>query len=474
MKNIWSTLRFQLAAWNVLTVLITALIILIGVRQGVEWALLHEMDQILREDAHEVVLALQDIDPRNFEQITNLISRKADGHRRHGWYMQLLDENRKALWSSQGVPDFPSSLALVPLNQPLSVENHRLLVLPTRVETSNVHYLKLGVHLDFLQRDMATIDRLVLGSMGIVLIVAPLLGYWLASHTARIIGGIIDTANQLEPASLEDRLPVRGTGDELDQLALTINRLLDRIATYLSQKRDFLADSAHELRSPLAAIRSSAEVALSRDRTIQEYQNLLEEIIEEGTALELIVNQLLLIAESETGSLIYDVHPLAFGLLVKRSTEIFQDVAELKNITLRTELVFNVWLRGNPQLLRQLVNNLIDNALKYTPEGGTVWIRLEFFNQKQNVRLTVQDTGIGIPPEDIPKVFDRFYRADKARPRTEQATGLGLSICKAVVAAHHGTISCESQLGQGSIFRVEFPCIPETERPTEDRPTSIG
>lgn len=459
LKKLWSTLRFRLAVWNAVVVLLTALVILAGLRQGVRWAILHEMDMILQEDALEVTLALQQIQSQDFEQITSEISRKATGHRRHGWFMQLLDENHHIIWASVNSPQPELIPAGTLQTLPHTVENYRLLLHEVPSNSNSVRFLCLGVSLEFLEQDMATIDRLVLLTLCCAMIAAPLIGYWLAARAARTIGEIIQTAQRLRPHHMEERLPVRGTGDELDQLSLTINGMLDRIAEYLEQKRDFLANSAHELRTPLAAIRSSVEVTLSRDRSLEEYQELLEEIIEQGTALELLVNQLLLISESESEHIQYDFQPVEFDQIIARSVDMFSGVAEQRNITIELKIDQHVSIQGNQQLLRQLVNNLIENAIKYTPAGGHIFVHLSTENSTGTAILCVRDSGMGIQEEDLPRVFDRFYRAEKSRSRhvANSGVGLGLSICKAVVYAHEGQIYCHSHPQKGSSFFVELP-----------------
>ena len=165
--------------------------------------------------------------------------------------------------------------------------------------TSPPVIIRVGTSLSLIDDDLNRIDRLVLISAAVVFVAAPLLGYWLAGRMTGYLAEVIHTAARLHPDQLQERLPLRGTDDELDQLAKTINLLLDRIARHLQERRDFLANAAHELRTPLAAIRSSAEVALGGDRSAEEYEELLGEIIEEGIALEALVNQLLLLSETE-------------------------------------------------------------------------------------------------------------------------------------------------------------------------------
>ncbi|MBL8850777.1 MAG: HAMP domain-containing histidine kinase [Planctomycetaceae bacterium] len=454
-----SSLRVRLAAWNAVVVLLTALVTLIGLRQGVRWALLHEMDQVLQEDIQEISLNTEQVSGDDFGVLEEYLNRKAAGHIQHGWYVRLIDQSGHVLLASAGAPDREDGPPLNIGATPQTSGRFRVAQHPARGHEAI--RIQVGATLESVNNDLARIDRFVMLAVAVVLIVAPLLGYWLASRAARTVGEIIGAAARLRPDHIDDRLPVRGTGDELDQLARTINGLLDRIAAYLAEKRDFLANAAHELRSPLAAIRSSVEVALNEDRTRTEYQDLLIEIIDQGAALETLVNQLLLISESEAEQLKRDHETVAFDEVVRRSAEMFGGVADARGIRLNVQIAGNIHVSGSSHLLRQLVNNLIDNGIKYTPNDGRVDVTLAADAQREMAVLTVADTGIGISEQDVPKVFDRFYRADTSRTRMAESsgTGLGLSICQAVVAAHGGQIVCTSRPEQGTRFITTLPLV---------------
>jgi heavy metal sensor kinase len=319
----------------------------------------------------------------------------------------------------------------------------------------------VGASLEFLQADMARIDRLVASAAGAVLLVAPLCGYWLAGRAIRPLAQIIRTTERLRPAKLDERLPLRGTGDELDQLSHTVNRLLDRIGLYLEEKRDFLANAAHELRTPLAAIRSSVEVALSSDRSLEEYGELLNELIDECAALEVLVNQLLLLAETDADRLRVHADRVALNDVVEKSVEMFQGAAEYRGITLIAGPLPEATVEGNRHHLRQVLNNLLDNAIKFTNGGGQICVQLQRNATIQQVVLRVADTGTGISDADLPHVFERFFRGDRSRQRegATRGTGLGLSICQAVVQSHGGQITLESTAGKGTTVTVSLPLV---------------
>jgi signal transduction histidine kinase len=445
-----------MAAWNALVVILTAIVTLVGLRQGVRWAILHEMDSILTEDAAEIALGLQALPSGEFEQLTEELSRKAIGHRHHGWFVQLLTADGSLIWKSADAPgDLPPAVSTA--RSPVTVNDFRITQHRVSVGPSQVATIRVGATLHFLREEMARIDRLVLIAAGAVLLVAPLCGYWLARRAARTMGEMIRTAARLRPSRLDERLPVHGTGDELDELATTVNRLLDRVAAYLTEKQDLLANSAHELRTPLAAIRSSVEVALNSDRTRDEYEELLLDVIDRSAALETLVNQLLLISESEADRFKLEREPVRFHDIVARAMEMFRGVAESRELTLSLNRLDESVVPGNGLHLRQVVNNLIDNSIKYTPTGGRIDVNLTAANG--TCRFTVRDTGPGITPTDLPHIFERFYRADRSRTRdgSPDGNGLGLSICKSVVTAHDGEIHCESHLGTGTTMTVTLP-----------------
>jgi heavy metal sensor kinase len=308
---------------------------------------------------------------------------------------------------------------------------------------------------------MARIDRLVLLAAGAVLLTAPPCGYWLAARATRPVGAIIHTASRLRPSHLDERLELRGTGDELDQLAHTINGLLDRIAAYLDTKRDFLANAAHELRTPLAAIRSSVEVAMQGERSAAEYEELMVDVIEECSSLESLVNQLLLLSETEADLPMAKFETVDLRELTAKSIDMFTGAAEARGIDLRAESLPPVAVHGNRQHLRQVLNNLLDNAVKYTPSGGEIVVSLTRDLEQREVRLRVSDSGPGISTEEKRHIFERFYRAESARSRSASAggTGLGLSICQSIVHNHGGDIECISEVSRGTTFLVRLPLI---------------
>lgn len=458
----WRTLRFRLAVWNVFVVALTALATLLSLRQGVHWAVLHEMDQILLEDVQEIALDIQETSKDQIAALQSSLQRKASGHSQHRWFVQLLDRQIQPSWASGSVDALVSRQSIASDSPPFTVGNYRIVSSKMLENEAGIEAIRVGAALTLLTDDMSKVDRMFLLASAAVLLVAPMLGYWLAGTATHQMGAIIQTASRLRPGKLEERLPITGSGDELDRLALTINRLLDRLAENFRDRRDFLANAAHELRTPLAAIRTSIEVELENPSDQRHLENLMLEIIDQGMALETLVNQLLLISESEAERFKLDPQPVRINEIAAQAADMFMGTAELKNIRMTQSLQPGCVIAGSTHLLRQLVNNLLDNAIKYTQEYGAIQIDVRKDEKDHSVTLSVSDNGPGIPAEDLPRIFDRFYRGVQLRVRDETAgTGLGLSICQAVAEAHQGEIRCFSEAGAGATFRVRFPAWQE-------------
>jgi heavy metal sensor kinase len=292
-----------------------------------------------------------------------------------------------------------------------------------------------------------------------ILLLAPTGGHLMSDRAIAPLQQIISATERLRPSRLNERLTVRGVGDELDQLAIKINQFLDQIADHLRQHRDFVANAAHELRSPLTAVQSSVEVTLERHRSTEEYEELLYSVSDECRHLSTLVNQLLQLAESESNEAPRLRQPVRLDEIVGKALEMFEPVADERGVELSGLFTEPVPVLGDRQQLRQVVTNLIDNAIKFTPTGGRVTVKLEQSRALRAATLTVADTGIGISPDELPRIFERFYQVDKARTRVgaPRGNGLGLSICRAILAAHHGTIDVSSEPGRGTTFRV---CLP--------------
>jgi heavy metal sensor kinase len=262
-------------------------------------------------------------------------------------------------------------------------------------------------------------------------------------------------AAEISAHEMNQRLTVPESNDELARLARTLNGMLDRLHHAFQEVRRFTEDAAHEVRTPLAVIRSAAEIALRSGRSAVEYQRTLESILEETVRLSRLCDQLLFLCREDAGIRTRMHRPVPIAESVRSVASRMQIVAEEKGVNLEVGSLPPSMVDGDEMQLRQLWYNLVDNAIKYTCTGGTVRVHGE--PSLHSLRIAIEDSGCGIPSDDLPRVFDRFYRVDKSRAREQGGMGLGLAICKTIVDSHNGAIEVTSQLGQGTRFRVTMP-----------------
>lgn len=290
----------------------------------------------------------------------------------------------------------------------------------------------------------------------LVLIVALLGGYALARTALAPVARIAATADDITAQRLDQRLDVSPVDDELSHLARTLNRMMDRLQQSFDEMQRFAADAAHELRTPLTVIRNEAEVTLRSPRSVEEYENTLNSIVEETIQLSQLTDRLLLLchADSELGG--HGRVPVLLEGSLAEAVEGLSSIARRKQIEVDLELDDTLVVHGDPIQLRQLWINLIDNALKYTPEHGRV--RISATPHERQAFVEISDTGIGIPAEHLRHVFERFYRVDPSRHRDSGGAGLGLAICQTIVHTHGGDINLKSSVGEGTSVLVHLPC----------------
>jgi heavy metal sensor kinase len=289
------------------------------------------------------------------------------------------------------------------------------------------------------------------------LIVAAVGGHLLASLALAPIDRITQTARAIAAGTLDRRLHLTGAKDEVRRLAQAFDEMLDRIDETLARERQFTGDAAHELRTPLTILKGELDVALRRQRPAEAYREAIASMAQEVDRLVRLVEDLLILARADAGGVPLDLRPLPVEALVRAAVAHFRGAAQEKAIALQAEGAASPTILGDPDRLRQLLTNLIDNAIAYTPAGGTV--RLTWDQDGAFARVRVIDTGSGIAAEDLPHLFDRFYRADRARVRSSGGSGLGLAIVQWIVNAHGGRIGIESRLGSGSTVTVWLPSV---------------
>ena len=293
-------------------------------------------------------------------------------------------------------------------------------------------------------------------ALGMPVIVAVAIGggYLLTRRAMRKVEEVTVQAEHISSNNLSERLPVFQTGDELERLTMALNRMMERLDDAFQHINRFSADVSHELRTPLTILRGELEAAVQQEHLTPELLDLVGSALEETERLRTIVDQLLVVSRLDAGGVQMEKVPLDLGQLATSTAEQMLLLAEEKSITVRCDAQRGVEVEGDPSRLKQVVVNLLDNAIRYTSEGGAISVSAA----KQNgwATLIVTDNGAGIPPEALPHVFERFYRADKARSRYLGGSGLGLSIVNAICTAHRGEVEIASTEGVGTTVTVRL------------------
>jgi heavy metal sensor kinase len=357
----------------------------------------------------------------------------------------------------QAVP--PNSGVGLPKNmvrRTVTLQNLRLMVSVTPIDTPSGRYLiELGTSLEPID---ALQDRL-LALLGLLLpalvICAAGGGYLLVNWALRPVDRMSHTAEQMSMQNLEARLPVLPTGDALQRLSLALNHMLRRLRDSVQTSRRFLADASHELRTPLTVIKGELQEIVANDTAPGEVRECIGSVLEEVARLEHLVSGLLALSRLDAGEVQREWIDVDLAELAASTAEQMRLMAEDRGIQLQFSTLEPLVVRGDRGRLKQVVVNLLDNAIRFTPRGGTVTLRT--VEGSGYFGLEVHDTGIGIPPSALPHVFDRFYRVDEARSREDGGAGLGLSIAKSICSALGAKIEVHSEVGRGSCFRLRFP-----------------
>lgn len=422
--------------------------------------LLMRADLALSEESNELVEELDRAQDRS--AFMDELGKRFDTHQHY--YFQILDQEKNCIFQSRFLTGIKlPSPAMSPgdmrgkLFSDFAIEKlgrYRLLDLAVRDNEDNPLLIRTMSSRDAMDRDFGSYIRMFVTVIPLALIASMLTGYLVAGRMLSPVKELVHTAEKISANQIDQRLPVINRHDELGELSVALNSTFDRLEKAMGAMRNFTSDAAHELRSPLAVLRTEAEIALRRDRTVEELRAVVATTLTETRRLGDIVDQLLALGRHDAGiqPMLNDEVPVS--AVMKDVLARVQPIAVARGIQLSGCALPNVLVLGNDVWLSQLFSNLLDNAIKFTQPGGVVsvtgrivdgWLIIQF-----------EDTGVGLHPEQLEHVFERFYRADESREHNK-GSGLGLAICKSIVESHGGTISVSSRYGEGSTFIVRFP-----------------
>jgi heavy metal sensor kinase len=351
----------------------------------------------------------------------------------------------------------------------------RIVTLPVSERDHTLRIVQVASSLEDVEDALNTLLLILLITVPSALIMASLGGQFLAHKALKPVDQITQTARLITSQNLNQRIPPPRVKDEISRLIETLNDMITRLDQSFRQVKQFSSDASHELKTPLTILRGEVEVALRKDRASEEYQKVLASNLEEIGRMTQIVDELLLLSRADSGEIQLSRKEISLSEILREAIPHASLLARNKNLNIQAALPEGeVTILGDRLRIRELFLNLIENAVKYTEEGGSVRVELTRNNSGSHAgnwgerpheeqafaEVRVVDTGIGISVEDQARIFDRFFRVDKARSREQGGSGLGLSICKWIVEAHQGRLSVESEVGKGSSFIVSLPLHP--------------
>lgn len=384
-------------------------------------------------------------------------------------YYQVFDaETGRLLGQSSALE--PLGLRYTPTEVQSFREHPRMLDIETdrgRLRLSNTlmmpsagesYLLQVGLSLRSTDAALGRLLGLILWSVPLGLVAAGIAGRWMAGRALAPLAALASAARAIRVTNLGQRLPVRGANDELDEVAHAFNDTFARLDQSVGEMKQFSAALAHELRTPLAALRGETELALLHARSPEHTKRALESQLEEFDRLSRLISQLLTLARAEAGEIPLTLGRCDLGILAAAVVDTLEPVAQATDLSLVAERGEDVVVIGDPGWMERLLVNLIDNAIKFTEPGGRIVARV--WREHGQACVDVVDTGIGIAPEDVPHVFERFYRADPSRTSLVEGSGLGLTLAKWIADRHGASLSVKSRPGEGATFSFRMPLAP--------------
>ncbi|MGA2369918.1 MAG: heavy metal sensor histidine kinase [Candidatus Korobacteraceae bacterium] len=467
----WRTLAFRLTAGYALAGLCLVFLATISLYLVLRSELEKSTDLFLVDKLHVVRTLLRER-PDDWDALKEEIELESAARRYQQFYIRLLDEHHTPLLTTPGMAEQLSLSQLASEVQsrpdrPFSMKgtqgrSFRVTSAQAEVGSPSTRMDTIEIAIDVSQQEalLARYRRWFFAILLGAFVIFPLIGYQVARHGIRPVEEIATTARHISSTNLRERILPEGYPFELASLADTFNKMLDRLEESFEQISRFSADIAHDLRTPVNNIRGEAEVALARPRTGDEYRDVLVSCLEEAVRLSALISDLLFLAHAESPLPHLHRERVNVAELLDGVREYYEASAEDGGISLTTVVAGEpVFAELDRTLLQRAVGNLVSNAVAHTQSGGSVVLGTAVGTgaDGSTVRIEVSDTGEGIPPEALPKVFDRFYRVDASRSQASGGTGLGLSIVQSIMLLHGGNVEIASQVGQGTRVTLQIP-----------------
>ncbi len=453
------SIRVRLTAWYVVVLALILAAFCVGLYFAMRANLYSNMDDSLETRA-EALDGVIDSD----SDAVSISSDSAPQHPEGEEFVRLFGSSGEVVYDntvaglSPDVDEGSISTALqgsrTNASEATSDDTMRVLTVPVRRDGAIVGVLQVGRSEDDIQETLSTLLLIIAAGYPLTIIIATAGGAFLAGRALKPVGELTSVARQITAEDLSRRLNLQLPDDEVGRLARTFDEMIARLDEAFRRQRQFTADASHELRTPLTAIKGQTEVALQRERFPSDYQDVLRAVNSDVDRMIRLVGSLLTLARADAGQTPIARERLDLGRLVKDAADQLDAVARAKQVTLSVQ-VDPVGLVGDQDLLLQLVLNLLDNAIKYTPAGGTVTVSCA--REANAAVVAVRDTGPGIAPQHLPRIFDRFYRVDPSRSESGSGSGLGLSIARWIAEVHGGSLDASSELARGSTFTLRIP-----------------
>jgi heavy metal sensor kinase len=459
------SIRFRLTAWYSLSLAVLLGLLALASYFAMRASMYRAVDVDLRYRVAGVEEFLESQRPYSLIELPGEITRTST----LGVLFQIFDDNGKLIYQSD--PLASHHISPVAPSPPGATIVYRDLTQgwPVRLAAQRVSFrgrpviVEVAQPLRFHYASLREFETFLLISIPLLVVIAAFVGYWLSGTALAPVNQIVLDARAIDSRRLSQRVSVPAANDELRRLSETLNSMLDRIEASVTRIKQFTVDASHELRAPLTLIQAAAEYTLRRERSQDELVEAMEKILRESKRTSQLIDNLLLLARADSDDQILRPGPVLVNSALLEAVGRAGQLASSKNIQITADIDDNeYYVSGELTQLQRLFFVLIENGIKYTPENGAVSVSVR--SSSDDVVIEVADTGIGIAPEDLPHVFDRFWRADKVRSREMGGTGLGLSIAKWIVEKSGGSIQVESVVGRGSKFDVRFPKLPDSKR----------